>query len=197
VRRASAYRQRLAWYSALAMAAYTALALAAGNQPLEYLDEETGATVTVVGQPLVFVYTHPQGANIRDYVTLAAAAVNRSGKVDYLLIGYFWSTLDPRLRPGGLPAVEPLVLQADERRIELTRGHSAREAGIGVPVHRPSFATAAPEVYAVELPTLRFIGESRQLALHIESAATPVEYSLFDDRRSALKAFVRQVDGGG
>ena len=38
-------------------------------------------------------------ANARDYVTVAAAAVNRAGKISYVVIAYFWSTVDPRLRP--------------------------------------------------------------------------------------------------
>src|SRR5205085_7065875 len=65
------------------------------KQPREYLDEDTAATVTVVGEPLVFAYAIPAlAANQRDYVTLAAAAVNRNGKVSYVLIAYFWSTID-------------------------------------------------------------------------------------------------------
>ncbi|TLY62480.1 MAG: hypothetical protein E6K45_13655, partial [Gammaproteobacteria bacterium] len=34
-------------------------ALAGEKQPREYLDEDTAATVTVVGEPLVFAYAIP------------------------------------------------------------------------------------------------------------------------------------------
>jgi hypothetical protein len=54
----------------------TCAALAGDKRPREYLDEETAATITVVGDPLVFACAQPNlAANVRDYVTLAAAAV--------------------------------------------------------------------------------------------------------------------------
>ena len=68
--------------------------------PTEYLDETTGATVTVVDRPLVFARErNERAANLRDYVTLSAASVNRGGKVEYVLVAYLWSTLDPRFAP--------------------------------------------------------------------------------------------------
>jgi len=74
---------------------------------------------------------------VRDYVTLAAAAVNRNGKVSYVLIAYFWSTVD-RAAPGTTALPEPLVPAGDDRRIELAlRGHSAHEAGSANPCSRP------------------------------------------------------------
>ncbi|TLY67241.1 MAG: hypothetical protein E6K46_11310 [Gammaproteobacteria bacterium] len=114
----------------LVLGAYAALA--GEKQPREYLDEDTAATVTVVGEPLVFAYAHPTlAANQRDYVTLAAAAVNRNGKVSYVLIAYFWSTIDPRLRQDPLPSPAQLVIQADATSTEPTSGpcgSSARRA---------------------------------------------------------------------
>jgi hypothetical protein len=178
------------------LTAGAAVALAAANQPLEYLDEETGATVTAVGRPLVFVHDRsgflgPAG----DYVTLAAAAVNQSGKITYVLIAYFWwSGVPPKaeLTPA---AVDPLAMQADARGIQLVlRGATAREAGIGRPVHRPRLGAATPHVYAIDLPTLRVIAESHQLALHIESEGTSLNYELFEDRRVALKEFVQSMN---
>src|SRR5207302_839141 len=154
-------------------------------QPREYLDEETAATVTVVAEPLVFALPRPElAANVRDYVTLAAAAVDRNGKVSYVLIAYFWSTVDPRLRTDALPSPEPLVLQADDRRIALALlGHSAHEAGIGVPVHAPPGAVVPPNVYGTDLGTLRFIEEARSLTLTADSDGTPLSYQLWEDHR--------------
>ena len=77
-------------------------------------------------------------ANARDYANITVASVNRGGKINYVLIVYFWSTADPRMRPDPLPSGQPLILQADDRRIALKlRGHDAHEAGIGpaVSVH--------------------------------------------------------------
>jgi hypothetical protein len=185
-----------------ALAALLALvsgaALAASKAPQEYLDEDTAATVTVVGEPLVFANPRTNlAANARDYVTLAAAAVDRNGKVSYVLIAYFWSTVDPRLRNDAPPSPEPLLLQADDRRILLTlSGHSAHEAGIGVPVHVPSGTNATPTVYGTDLATLRFIGESRHLALVVQSGQDEVGYDLWEDRRPALRVFIHHMSGG-
>jgi hypothetical protein len=176
----------------------TCSALPSEKQPREYLDEDTAATVTVVGEPLVFAYARTAlAANQRDYVTLAAAAVNRNRKISYVLIGYFWSTVDPRLRPEPLPSPQTLVLQADDRRIELhLQGHSPYEAGIGQPVHAPPGSDATPNVYGTDLGTIRFIGEAHQLTVVVDSDPAPITYELWEDRRVALRNFVHHMDGG-
>jgi hypothetical protein len=172
-------------------------AFAGEPSPLEYLDEDTGATVTVVEEPLVFEYGRRDlAANGHDYATLAAASVNRGGKVEYVLIVYFWSTVDPRLRTDSLPVAEPLILQADDRRISLKlRGHSAHEAGIGTAIHAPPVGNARPNVYGTDLATVRFIGAARQLTLLADSDGTTLSYGLWTDRRPALQQFVRHMSG--
>jgi hypothetical protein len=40
-----------------------------------------------------------------------------------------------------------------------------------------------------------FIAESHQLALHIQSEGTSVNYALFEDRRAALREFVHRFNG--
>jgi hypothetical protein len=177
-------RQAVAYLMALVFTAGAAVALAAANQPLEYLDEETGATVTVVGRPLVFLHDRSSIVGFPstvvfsgDYVTLAAAAVNQSGKISYVLIAYFWSLGGPRNPAAAAAGVDPLALQADDRGIQLALlGASAREVGISVAVYRPPIAGATPYVYAIDLPTMRFIAESYHLALHIESEGTSLNY---------------------
>lgn len=182
---------------ATALALLASAARAGETPPLEYLDEDTGATVTAVDQPLVFEYPRRDlAANAHDYATLAAASVNRGGKIDYVLIVYFWSTVDPRLRNDSLPAAEPLVIQADDRRIALRlRGHSAHEAGIGMPVHAPPVGSATPNVYGTDLATVRFIAAARHLALLADSNDTTLSYELWSDQRAALRAFVRHMSG--
>jgi hypothetical protein len=190
-------RRRVSWPIAVLLALGACDALASDKQPQEYLDERTAATITVVGAPLIFAYARTElAANARDYVTLAAAAVNRSGTISYVLIGYFWSTVDPRLRQDALPAAEPLVLQADDRRIELTRrGQSPREAGIGEPVHAPPGPAVTPNVYTTDLAALRFVTAARRLTLLAVSGSTPLRYELWEDHRAALGSFVRHMSG--
>src|SRR4051812_12650535 len=86
--------------------------------PNEFLDEKTAATVSVAAKPLVFARERPElAAHSRDYITLAAASVNRSGTIDYFIFAYFWSTLDPRDGSAGRTPSDELTIAADDRLI--------------------------------------------------------------------------------
>ncbi len=75
------------------------------QSPREYLDQTTAATVIIVARPMVFAHEKPELAvHMRDYVTLAAATIDRSGKTDYVVIAYFWSTFDAHGRAGAAVA---------------------------------------------------------------------------------------------
>ncbi len=188
----------------LALAAFAALlvttarcpASGADLSPSEYLDPETAATVTVVAHPLVFANPRTElAANARDYVTLAAAAVDRSGKLSVVAVVYFWSTVDPRMRSEPVPAPERLILEADDRRIELRRrALTPHDAGIGLPVDPPPGAPVAPEVYGIDLETLRFLAAARQLTLRLESRGAWLRYGVWDDQRAALGALVARLE---
>ena len=109
------------------------------DQPHQYLDEHTAATITAVDKPLVFARDRTElAANARDYVTLAAAAVDRMGKVQYLLVAYSWSTVDSRLSQERAPVPDSLDITADDRRILFTGASgSPTDAGIAAPVGAP------------------------------------------------------------
>jgi hypothetical protein len=189
---------RRAWILALLSGCLPLAAAGADLQPHEYLDPETAATVTIVGEPIIFANPRTEvAANARDYVTLAAAAVDRNGKVSYVLVAYFWSTVDARVRGYPMPNPEPLVVQADDRRIELKlQGHSPYDSGISVPVHPPPGPAVSPNVYAIDLGALRSIAVARQLSLVAETNITSIPYALWEDRRAALLAFVKHMSGG-
>src|SRR6266481_1480979 len=71
------------------------------KEPSEYLDQTTAATITVVAKPLIFAHERPElAAHARDYVTLAAASVNRGGAIEHFIFAYLWSTVDDRNRNG-------------------------------------------------------------------------------------------------
>ncbi|MGB8326323.1 MAG: hypothetical protein WCE48_01960 [Steroidobacteraceae bacterium] len=164
--------------------------------PIEYVDERTAATITSVRQPLVFARERRErAANTRDYVTLAAAAVNRSGKISYVLIAYVWSTVDLRGEPRA-DVAESLVLAADDRRIRLSfAGSSAADQGIAQPVHAPPKQNSPPNVYRTDLETLRFISAARRLTLQIGTDGNGPAYELWTDARGALAEFVRFMAG--
>lgn len=178
------------------LAVQSTVAFAGGKDPIEYLDEQTAATVTAVYQPLVFARERRDvAANLRDYVTLVAAAVNRSGKVSYVLIAYYWSTVDARLG-GEAPATDTLLIAADDRRIEFKKsGNGAREQGIAVPVHAPKNHDTTPVVYRTDLDTLRYLAAARHLEIRLGSDDLAPVYEIWDDERDELAAFVAFMNG--
>jgi hypothetical protein len=161
-------------------------------------------TVTIVARPLVFARdrtafnggpSQAWSTPPRDYVTLAAAAVDRSGKISYLLIGYFWSVGVSQPWENARLAREPLVLQLQDRRIELApRGGTARDAGISEPVHPPPVGPATATLYAIDLSTLGLIAQSAHPVLLCGGADAPVKYELFEDRLTALREFVQHLN---
>jgi hypothetical protein len=158
-------------------------------KPFQYLDDVTGATVTVVGRPLVFV--RERFSYVRDYVTLAAASVDQSGRVSYAFIGYFWSAGAAPPTEDSTLAREPIVLQLHDRRIVLTPdSRPARESGIGAAIHQPPFGHPVPCVYPVDLDTLRTVAESTDVALYGGGDAAPRKYELFENGLDALGKLV-------
>jgi len=166
------------------------------QQPREYLDEQTGATVTAVERALVFARDRSErAANQRDYVTLAAATVNRGGAREYVLIAYVWSTLDPRYEPANVDP-DSLVLVADDRRIRLSaNGRTAADLGIARGIDAPRGRAAKPLAFPSDPATMRYIAAARNLEVQAKDDDTVVSYILWDDQRSALGRFVSFLDG--
>ena len=194
----------------LLLAASVVAAASQANAPRQYLDEKTGVTVFFVGRPLVFARelesvavrawpddrgsVTPGRPDARNYVTLAAAAVDRMGKYTYVLIGYFWLVGTPRPSESVCVAREHLVLQLGERRIELAAfDGSARDVGINQPIHRPTLGNADPAVYTIDLATLGLIAESAHPVLYCGAEKAPLKYELFEDRLPALRELVQQL----
>jgi hypothetical protein len=171
--------------------------------PSQYLDPTTAATVTLVGKPLVFYHEHPELAvHMRDYATVAAAAVDRQGKTDYVLIAYFWTTFDTHGGSTGEPSPrdrstpQKLVLLADDRSIELDLAAvPAHDIGIGEKVHAPPARNAQPSIYRTDLATIGFLAAARRLELIPSANDSDSRYALWDDQRAALDAFVKQLRG--
>jgi len=190
---------------AIAILCGSCSAIPSADEPLNYLDQTTAATVTIAGRPLVFARERPNFAvHMRDYITLAAASIDRAGKIQLVLVAYFWTTFDPHGRDGvdaGKPrddARQPdeLVIVADDRRITLAKSNrTAREAGIEERVNAPAVGGGPPVLYTVDMATLRFIAASRSLGAHTRTGDTELDYGLWDDRRAALSQWVHQVGG--
>jgi len=185
----------------LPLAVSATLSASDANNPVEYQDDQTGVTVTVVSRPLVFAhergtFSFPAGTLApRDYVTLAAAAVDRGGRMSYVLIGYFWSVGVPEPWDNARRAHEPIVLQLENRRIELVpENTSARDAGISTALHRPPIDPATPTLYAIDVATMALIAESPHPVLYSGEESAALKYELFEDRKPALRELARRLN---
>lgn len=155
--------------------------------PNEYLDPVTAAMVSSVTAPTIFARAHQDvAANARQYANIIGVSVNRSGHYEYLLLVYFWSTVDARLGAGAHPG-ETLLLLADDRAIRIQRdGRSLKEAGIAKPIDRPLHARGQPRIYKTDRETLRFISTARQLRLQLEGDQDARPFELWKDGRREL-----------
>ena len=178
----------------------TACAGGTGHLLNEYLDEHTGAHLAVVGRPLTFALERSTlAANARDYVSLAAAEVDRSGHAQTYLIGYFWSTIDRRKKAAGsAPADLTVALFADGRWLRLAPESTIpADLSASPKLLAPPAAAAVEAVYRVTEEQLRYLADSRSIILHLAAAAEDdpdaEPYQLWTDGRRELSAFNRSI----
>jgi hypothetical protein len=162
-----------------------------GLRPVEFLDEHTAASVTVVAKPLAFA--HPRtsnSANVTEFVSITAVAVNRDGKRDYLLVTHVWSTAGPnRADQSG----RSVVLISDDRRIGFDDTQSTLlDYGVSVPVQAAAGIAPVSAATPTDLATLQFIAAAHSLAVESSGA---VPYALFEDGRASLARFVEHETG--
>jgi hypothetical protein len=169
--------------------------LPTAHVPQEYLDERTGATVTMAAKPLVFASIRTERAtNLRDYLTLVPASVNRAGSIQYVWIAYAWSTLDPLLVGKG--ETESLVITADDRRIVLLPvATTAAEAGISLPKRGPPGVSSISHVYRADLETMGLMATARGVRLQVGTGDSAPYFELWDDGLDSLAEFVRFAHG--
>jgi hypothetical protein len=159
-------------------------------RPPEFLDPDTAALVTTVTSPIVFARFHLDvAANARQYATVAAVSVNRSGRYEYVLLVYLWSTLDPRLGIDRHPG-QNVILLADDRAVRLVRdGRSMHEVGISTPLHAPEHIRGQPRIYRTDLETLQFVARARRVRLLLEGDEDPRPFDIWADGRRDLTQF--------
>jgi hypothetical protein len=162
----------------------------APERPPEYLDQDTAALVTTVSEPIVFARAHQDvAANARQYATVAAVSVNRSGHYEYVLLVYLWSTVDPRLGADRHPG-QNVILLADDRAIRLVRdARSLQEVGISTPLHAPEHIRGQPRIYHTDLDALKFLAKARRVRLLLEGDEDPRPFDVWTDGRRALARF--------
>ena len=191
-----AARSARAWALASLAAALGACASVTDRAPVEYLDRDTAVTFTVVAAPLTFAHVQPEvAARVRDYATVAAASMDRNGQIQYVLLIYFWSTVDPRNDPGTTGPAPDLVLAADDRRIAL---HPISNPTQPLPpIDRPPVGHFVAALYPTDLPTLRFLTSVRDLSLFRGEGPQEARFEPWRHERESLAAladFVRSSE---
>jgi len=174
---------------ALAIVSVCLLACTAATprHPNEYLDPVTAAMVSSVTAPIIFARAHPDvAANARQYATVVGASVNRSGRYEYVLLVYIWSTIDARLGAGAHPG-DTLVFLADDRAIRLPRdGRSMKEVGIAKPLLAPLHTRGPPRLYRTDRATLQFISTARHVRMQLEGDQDARPFDVWKDGRREL-----------
>lgn len=165
-------------------------ACTAAPPPPEYLDQDTAALVTTVTEPIVFARAHQDvAANARQYATVAAVSINRSGHYEYVLLVYLWSTVDPRLGADRHPG-QNVILLADDRAIRLVRDtRTLQQVGISSPLHEPDHISGHPRIYRTDLDALKFLAKARRIRLLLEGDEDPRPFDVWEDGRRALAQF--------
>lgn len=160
------------------------------------LDENSGASLTVVDQPLVLARERRDVAvQARDYLTMVAAEINESGRRQLVWVVHQWSTIDARATDVVPLPDTPLLLVADGRDLRLKPiGDSAPRRYVHNPALRaPEDANAVTTLYAVDAATLDFVANSRQLSAQFPESRLTLPFVLWSDGRAALLRFLDQV----
>ena len=164
--------------------------------PREIFDDQTATTLSVVSKPLVFARERSDvEAHARDYATLVAAEIDRSGQYSEFLLLYRWSTVDRRMSPPPQPGEGALRILADGRAIDLQPLErlpislkQSRE------LHVPAHSDVMARAYSVDAALLRFIAASRDLEVRMPQEQLNKPFALWEDGRDALANFVRSVN---
>lgn len=162
----------------------------------EIFDEKSAMTLSVVSRPFIFARDRSDvAAHARDYATLVAAEIDRSGDYADFLLLYRWSTVDRRMAPRPPQSAGALRIVADGRVIDL-KPLETMPIGLtqGRALYVPPHGDVIPRAYAVDSALLQYIAASRSLSLQMPQEELKSSFALWQDGRGALASFLR---GGG
>ena len=187
---------RRVWIAVGACAGLAACAGAPSQPPHEVFDEQSGNTLSVVSRPLVFARSRTDvAAYARDYATLVAVELDRSGNAERFLLLHRWSTVDPRVSALPDPAAGALVLSGTGRVLKLA---PLPDLPLGLQhrrdLHLPPHGDVISHAYRADADVLRFLatgGGDLTLELPQESYVAP--FALWEDGRPELIEFLRRT----
>ena len=164
-----------------------------GSSPQEVFNEENASTLLVAARPLVFARPRSDvAAHARDYATLVAVEIDRSGDYSQYLLLYRWSTVDRRMLPPPDPDAGALRITADGRAIDLKPldrlpvDFSQRRE-----LHMPKHDDVIPRGYKIDNATLRFIAASHEITVRMPQESLDTSFTMWEDGRGALLQFLK------
>ncbi len=167
----------------------------------QYVDEMTGVTVSTMLVPITF-YRENQAiaVNTRDFASLGAVQINRTGDRNYYLWLGLWSTIDRSFtsEAGYRPGNGILQVFVDDRKLVFERyTEHVRKIGTAKPVYAISDPNTRTAFYRVTIDELRLMAESDYLSVAAGDASESLRtYSQWDAGNQSLVDFVAQVIDG-
>lgn len=162
----------------------------------ERLDPQTAATVRATVAPFVYAQELPQfAANSRDYLSLGAVDVDRSGDHKYYFVAVFWSTIDRR-RAGLAPPAPAerieLKLAGKSRTIDAA-GHDGRPLGVSAPVAQPPTGYLNESWYPVTPADLRNFVAAPPATITVVRNSAPSTFRSWERADAAFAAMVEDL----
>ena len=176
-------------------------ATTSSQQPREFLDEQTAATITVVAQPLIFVDTTPQAVRLerdrglaagssRDYLELYGIDVNRMGTHRQYFVVQQW------LAEKTLPGDAVLELQTSEGPVVLrSTGEEPRQLGVSAPIAQGFSKSSRWWYFPTDTATLRKVAAASALDATLVIADKRIAYTIFSDGRAQLGELASALPG--
>lgn len=170
-------------------------ATAPSSQPLpQWLDRNTGATVTTLPEPLSFFHSRPMlAANARDYVYAGPVEVNRTGERTYLLWVAYCSTIDRIGIPvDRVPASGYLVLDG----VPMDLIHARQAPEMARPVYEPAVAGGEFVMYRLTRAQLLAIADASEISFLAQFGDGEVtEFLPWRPAKSDFRRFSRHLAG--
>jgi len=165
-------------------------------QVQQYLDENTGATITHLAEPLIFATGKVLAAYTRDYVTVGPLEINRQGQRSYLLWMNFWTTVDrfdTWHGEAGQFDIVYLMLDGEPIQLNAADDSSPGMGMVGTPYSKQggdSFAS----VYSVTRAQLTRLAQAREVELRTNVDALDFgRYQLWRAPERSIEHFARYV----
>lgn len=161
---------------------------------LQRLDDDSGATVTTLPEPMSFYREEPMlAANARDYVYIGPVEVNEGGERRYFLWAAYRSTI-ARIGGRDLRAPENAYLMLDGAPMELIRVRATAELGSWL--YDSPVAGGETVMYRVTRDQLLAIARAREIAIVAElEGKIVIEYEPWRESKSDFRRFSRYLEG--